>query len=866
MKKRILASLMALCLLVGLLPTVALAAEDTFTVDGVKYSVIGESQVAVSGVTAEATSVTIPATVTNEEESYDVVRVSQMAFVAQNYAPNTTLTTITFAENSNVEEIGPAAFANCTALTSITLPDSEVSIGEAVFANCTSLNSVEIPANATLAPMVFGDHPYFGSDQFYGDGKITFAEGSPYQIADGILYNETSLLHVYDESVEVVNVPEGITTIDKIAFRQNKTLKSVTLPTTVTALESGAFQNCTSLESVILLGDIQKIGAVTFDGCTSLKTVKIPNSVAEIETNAFRNCSSLETVDFPESLEKIGQAAFSNCTSLKTANFPDGLTTIEKSAFSGCTALETVDLPDSLTTIGVGSFVKCTSLKEVEVPSGVSELPKNVFAGCLSLQSVTLHEGLTSIGENAFNLTSQGTNVNPQLESINIPSSVSNVGKNFLGGVKENGGTALIFEGTTPPNFATDALTGISGDGMNKPAVYYPAGAEDAYTAEGSALVEGNLVSKPAEGETPDNQYALSINEGTASVKVGKTVKLTVTSTIPTGAALEWSSSNAETATVSNGTITGVKAGSATITASIVKNGVTLVSDSCSVTVSEESSGGGSSDDDSEPTYNVALPSKVTGGEIKVSPRNAEKGETVTITVDPDKGYELDELMVTDRKGKELDLTDKGNGKYTFKMPASRVEVEVSFKQIDAEPEVPAFADVPADAYYADAVAWAVKEGITSGTSATTFTPNASCTRAQMVTFLWRANGSPVVNYAMTFTDVPADAYYAEAVRWAVSEGITTGTTATTFSPDATLTRAQAVTFIYRNVQAQGGGFTGSWMFPCPFTDVPADAYYFESVQWCAMKNITSGTSATTFSPDATCTRAQIVTFMYRAG
>ena len=123
---------------------------------------------------------------------------------------------------------------------------------------------------------------------------------------------------------------------------------------------------------------------------------------------------------------------------------------------------------------------------------------------------------------------------------------------------------------------------------------------------------------------------------------------------------------------------------------------------------------------------------------------------------------------------------------------------------------------MPAGAYYADAVAWAVEQGVTSGTSANTFSPDLSCTRAQMVTFLWRANGSPVVNYAMSFTDVPADAYYAEAVRWAVSEGITTGTSATTFSPDATVTRAQAVTFIYRNEQAQGGGFTGSWMFPCP--------------------------------------------------
>ena len=270
---------------------------------------------------------------------------------------------------------------------------------------------------------------------------------------------------------------------------------------------------------------------------------------------------------------------------------------------------------------------------------------------------------------------------------------------------------------------------------------------------------------------------------------------------------------------------------------------------------------GGSSSSDGD--YIVSMD---TGkhGTVTVSPKRADKGDTVTITVKPDKGYELDELTVTDKNGDAVKLKDKGNSKFTFTMPGSKVTVEASFKLIEAEPEAPAFVDVPASAYYADAVAWAVEQGVTTGTSTNTFSPDLSCTRAQMVTFLWRANGSPVVNYAMSFTDVPADAYYAEAVRWAVSEGITTGTGATTFSPDATVTRAQAVTFIYRNEQAQDGGFTGSWMFPCPFTDVPADAYYFESVQWCAMKGITSGTGADTFSPDAPCTRAQIVTFLYR--
>ena len=174
------------------------------------------------------------------------------------------------------------------------------------------------------------------------------------------------------------------------------------------------------------------------------------------------------------------------------------------------------------------------------------------------------------------------------------------------------------------------------------------------------------------------------------------------------------------------------------------------------------------------------------------------------------------------------------------------------------------FTDVDVNDYYYDAVLWAAENGITGGVDDTHFAPNAPCTRAQIVTFLWRAAGSPVVNYAMNFSDVPADAYYAEAVRWAVSQGITKGTGDGTFGPDATCTRAQAMTFIYRSEQAQGGGMQGTWMFLNPFSDVDLESYYGEAVMWAVANGVTDGTTATTFSPNATCTRAQIVTFLFR--
>ena len=239
---------------------------------------------------------------------------------------------------------------------------------------------------------------------------------------------------------------------------------------------------------------------------------------------------------------------------------------------------------------------------------------------------------------------------------------------------------------------------------------------------------------------------------------------------------------------------------------------------------------------------------------MTVDPKNAKAGDTVTITVKPDSGYELDTLTVKDASGSKIKVKDKGNGKFTFTMPASRVTVSAEFAEIKAMD----FVDVPSSAYYYDAVKWAAKESITGGIGNGLFGPNQPCTRAQIVTFLWRAAGSPVVNYAMDLTDVPGDAYYAEAVRWALSQGITTGTGNGTFSPNATCTRAQSVTFLYRALGTAPTTAIG-------FTDVAANAFYTDAVAWAVENGVTNGTTDSTFSPDNGCTRAQIVTFLFRA-
>ena len=257
---------------------------------------------------------------------------------------------------------------------------------------------------------------------------------------------------------------------------------------------------------------------------------------------------------------------------------------------------------------------------------------------------------------------------------------------------------------------------------------------------------------------------------------------------------------------------------------------------------------------DSDPRYTVGIPDKTENGSVSVSPKNAGQGDRVTVTVKPDEGYELDSLTITDSKGNELPLTDQGDGKFTFIMPAGKVEVKATFTE---EVKISPFRDVSTDAYYYEAVKWAQKKGITGGIGDGLFGPNQPCTRAQIVTFLWRAAGSPVVNYAMDLADVPGDAYYAEAVRWALSQGITTGTADGKFSPNAPCTRAQSMTFLFRASKASADGAPA-------FSDVAADAYYAEAVKWATDSGITNGTTSSTFSPGSGCTRAQIVTFLWR--
>ena len=269
------------------------------------------------------------------------------------------------------------------------------------------------------------------------------------------------------------------------------------------------------------------------------------------------------------------------------------------------------------------------------------------------------------------------------------------------------------------------------------------------------------------------------------------------------------------------------------------------------LTVSTRPSGGGGGSRPATHPVQTEV-SKDPDGSVSLSKTSAAKGDKVTITVKPDRHYEVDEVIVRDSKGKQLAVKDNGDGTYTFEMPADKVTVEPTFTWVNP------FADVADSAYYVDAVEWMLKREVTQGTTETTFSPNLNCTRAQIVTFLWRAAGSPEPKSTVSFADVSADSYYAKAVAWAVENGITGGTGNGLFSPDAACTRAQSAAFLYR--AAGSPAVNGS----AGFSDVAADAYYAQAVAWAKEHGITDGIGGGLFGSANDCTRAQIAAFLWR--
>ena len=589
------------------------------------------------------------------------------------------------------------------------------------------------------------------------------------------------------------------------------------------------------ITKLVLNEGITSIGDGAFYDMPLLKSADIPASVTKIGVRAFNWANTMDSLTFAKGskLKEIGYAAF-NTIAVSEVTIPASVEKIDKQAFGNDSNLTTV------------LFEQGSALKEIG---------ENAFFKCGKLTKLILPEGLTTIGNRAFN------NENTSLAAVVIPSTVTSFGKEIYN--TENG--CLYFANSEVYSRYTKLQTvtcfmGVMNDGTFAPGTVFTTGTLSKPTKTGFKFIgwyenkdcSGTAVNAPTAGHT---YYAKREEKAEKTAPAAPTLNdrtyTSITLNIIEGAQYRCNGGAWQTSPE----FTGLTAGTTYTFEAYYPETANSKASSASKAV-EFSTLRHSSSSSSNPTYSVTTPSKSENGGVAVSSKNARKGDTVTVTVTPDAGYQLDKLTVTDKNGNVLKLTDKGDGKYSFTMPDGKVEVKAVFaKEVKTSP----FGDVSTDAYYYKAVQWAQEKGITDGISSDLFGPKQPCTRSQIVTFLWRAAGSPEPKGTTAgMTDVVPGSYYAKAVAWAVENGITTGTAEGTFSPDATCTRAQAVTFLARAQNAKATGKTA-------FSDVPADSYFADAVAWAQANGVTTGTSKTTFSPDNDCTRAQIVTFLYRA-
>lgn len=727
----------------------------------------------------------------------------------------------------SVKNVGSRAFEACTSLTKVTINATELTLDtNNTFAGCSSLNTVVTSADSKIEHL---NASAFGPDTSYGSKD----------------YKQAPV-----KSIEING------TVNTLNFSALSSLKSLTINGKNTwqgnALPSG-------FENLVINGDSWNISNYQFAGKTPIKHLTVS------ATNG-------------------SEAAFRSNPYLETAQFTGTTVELQTKMFMGCTNLNWLDLSTVGTlTVGSGCFGDDTSGNY----GASTEKPNKFNEGCvIYAKNATAAQTLrSSLGTKGIVLVVNGGTVDTAAEKAGFSA------------VTKSGYTAKWTEGNSSDDAVTKPVAGRTyyANWVPRQLSDIEVVAKNANVPYGTVLSKDNFtVTAVYDNGEREPVTEFSVSPSTALMTPG-TVQVTVTyqekaktCAITVDKASQAAPANAPTLkdrTYTSITLNTVEPNANGAVAQYSKDGGQTWQDSAEFTdltsnttytfavryaemalyaasdasataefsTLRHSSGSSSS---SNPTYSVTTPSKSENGGVAVSSKNARKGDTVTVTVTPDAGYQLDKLTVTDKNGNVLKLTDKGDGKYSFTMPDGKVEIQAVFvKKVETRP----FGDVSADAYYNQAVQWAQEKGITDGISSNLFGPKQPCTRSQIVTFLWRAVGSPEPKgTAAGMTDVVPGSYYAKAVAWAVENGITTGTAEGTFSPDATCTRAQAVTFLARAQNAKATGKTA-------FSDVPADSYFADAVAWAQANGVTTGTTETTFSPDSDCTRAQIVTFLYRA-
>ena len=727
---------------------------------------------------------------------------------------------------ASLTEIGYQAFRDCDKLTSITFPDSLTKIGESAFSGCTELTYISYGSgNDDIGGNAFGGctgvkvidlHRATQIGELYnngannGDSALTHA-----------CIKDTQYVKYYLRTKSQAESLKGNLEWGKGGAGKGNITNTYYILTATDAVPDYTGQTETPKRAGYTFGKWEAVNDVSQGSTTTQNVYTDANSwslasptvtVSPASANTYVGGSAV-TLTATVS-ERVDDFTYSYQWYRNTSNSNAGGTAILEAT------RETYS--PNITAAGT-TYYYCvvTVAKDSKNISATTEAVPVTVASQAGKVTISNSQSTATYGDNPFTFTYTATANKAATVTSSNPSVAT---------VRDNNGTVTVT---------------IVGAGTTEISVGFAGGTDYSAASDQFTLTVNKA--------TP----AISISADPATMSGSGTVKLTVTG-VPDKGTVNVTCNNGITVNNDGGTFTATlpnQTKTYTFTASYTgaENGNYSNKDAmCTVVVTHHSSGSSSSN----PTYSVTTPSKSENGGVAVSSKNARKGDAVTVTVTPDAGYQLDKLTVTDKNGNVLKLTDKGDGKYSFTMPDGKVEIKAVFaKEVKTSP----FGDVSADAYYYKAVQWAQEKGITDGISSDLFGPKQPCTRSQIVTFLWRAAGSPEPKgTAAGMTDVVPGSYYAKAVAWAVENGITTGTAEGTFSPDATCTRAQAVTFLARAQNAKATGKTA-------FSDVPADSYFADAVAWAQANGVTTGTSETTFSPDSDCTRAQIVTFLYRA-
>lgn len=630
--------------------------------------------------------------------------------------------------------------------------------------------------------------------------------------------------------------------------KQKDKIQSAVIESGVQSISGGAFSGCTALEKVSISDTVAQIDLNAFDGCTALAEFEVaadnkafssdggvlfsagkellrcpvgksadytvPSGTVAIAGGAFKDCAKLESLVIPDSVTAIGKSAFENCAALKRITLPKSIAMLEALTFSGCASLAEITLPDGLKALGEKVFSGCAALKSVKIPAEVTVIPTEAFSGCVSLESITIPKSVSHINEHAFD----GCTALKKVDYLGSDTDWSQVTKETGNNVLDN--AEKSFTRTDHEHKYTDTVIPPTCTERGCTVHLCACGdkREDSYTPPLGHSYRGGICVRcgilDPNGDTqhkhdfiPTVTKPTCLTEGftTYTCSCGECYTKDYVSAVVHKTQLQ----NAKTAGCLTGGYTGDEV--CTFCGKVFKQGSVI----------------------------FALGHDPQPARVKAPTCN-------------ESGYTGDLICMRCGDMTQIGNTVAATGHKFFGGVCS----VCGAKGAEAVPE---FDDVKPGAFYFDAVQWAVKNGITNGTGKSTFSPNDVCSRYQIVMFLWRAAGQPEAKAAVSFADVkPGDIFY-EAVQWAVERGITKGTSSTSFSPFAPCTRGQIVTFLYRS--AGSPKVSGA----CDFSDVSAGSFCHDAVIWASSEGITKGTSAGRFSPNEGCTRAQVVTFLYRA-